>query len=153
MGALLRSAIWLGAVVVLANLRKPAGGTVFSVRHDMIGWLGGGVLLAGLAFHFWSNVTLARAESGARKAPGWIMIEGPYRYVRHPIYLAAVPLLLGTLLLYAPWRWANVAEVFVVMVILHVLVIGSEEPALRRRFGADYDDYCRRVPRWFPRLH
>ncbi len=35
----------------------------------------------------------------------------------------------------------------------HLFVVGIEEPALRRRFGAEYAEYCRRVRRWLPRLH
>lgn len=34
----------------------------------------------------------------------------------------------------------------------HWLVVGVEEPELRRRFGEDYDAYCERVPRWIPRF-
>ena len=33
----------------------------------------------------------------------------------------------------------------------HVFVVLYEEPTLRRQFGDDYEDYCRRVPRWWPR--
>jgi protein-S-isoprenylcysteine O-methyltransferase Ste14 len=34
----------------------------------------------------------------------------------------------------------------------NVFVLFYEEPVLRRKFGAEYEDYCRRVPRWLPRL-
>jgi hypothetical protein len=36
--------------------------------------------------------------------------------------------------------------------LFHLLVILYEEPALRGRFGRDYDVYCQRTPRWIPRL-
>jgi protein-S-isoprenylcysteine O-methyltransferase Ste14 len=34
----------------------------------------------------------------------------------------------------------------------HLAVVQIEEPELRKRFGASYEDYCRKVPRWLPRL-
>jgi len=44
----------------------------------------------------------------------------------------------------------EVACAFVLAVVLFVLLY--EEPALRKKFGADYEEYCRNVPRWLPRL-
>jgi len=82
-----------------------------------------------------------------------MVIAGPYQYVRNPIYVAGFVLLLGAHLLYAPWRWLYLVELVLVIAVFHVGVVVVEEPGLGRRFGADYDDYCRRVPRWFPRLH
>ena len=35
---------------------------------------------------------------------------------------------------------------------VHLFVIGYEEPTLRRKFGAEYEEYCRHVRRWWPRL-
>jgi len=35
---------------------------------------------------------------------------------------------------------------------VNVFVLLCEEPALRRKFGAEYEEYCRRAPRWLPRL-
>jgi len=37
------------------------------------------------------------------------------------------------------------------LLVAHIFVLGYEERALRRRFGAEYEDYCRRVRRWLPR--
>ena len=64
-----------------------------------IGWLGGAVVLAGLALHFWSSATLARGEcpGAAANTP---VTDGPFRYIRNPIYLAGITLLLGVGLLY-----------------------------------------------------
>jgi protein-S-isoprenylcysteine O-methyltransferase Ste14 len=150
--AALRSIVWLGAVVWLAYLKKPDGGSVLAVRADAIGWLGAGLLVAGVAFHIWSNVSLARGEDAAGSAPTQLVVVGPYRYVRNPIYLAGVPLLLGTYLLYSAWRRVDAVAAVVVLAFFHLLVVHSDEPALRRRFGLAYEDYCRRVPRWIPRL-
>jgi protein-S-isoprenylcysteine O-methyltransferase Ste14 len=78
-----------------------------------------------------------------------LVVGGLYRHVRNPMYLAVVVTILGqafalgrpVLLLYA----AIVAGAFVAFVHWY------EEPALRRRFGAEYETYRRAVPAWLPR--
>ena len=70
--AALRSIVWLGAVAWLAYLKKPDGGSILAVRADAIGWLGAGLLVAGLAFHIWSNVSLARGEDAGGPALSFI---------------------------------------------------------------------------------
>jgi protein-S-isoprenylcysteine O-methyltransferase Ste14 len=73
-----------------------------------------------------------------------------FRHVRNPSYVAAVTAMTGQALLFGStgllWLAAILALGFHLFVVLH------EEPTLRRTFGAAYADYCRRVPRWIPRL-
>jgi protein-S-isoprenylcysteine O-methyltransferase Ste14 len=144
-----RSIIWLGAAAGYAYFKKPDGASLLAVRTDALGWLGGVILLAGLALHFWSTATLARGER-----QGWDattpVTDGPFRYVRHPIYLAGILLLLGVGLLYAPWRALDLGLPLLLLAYFHVAVVRFEEPELRRRFGPKYDEYCQQVPRWFP---
>lgn len=151
--AVIRSCVWLGAALLLAYLKKPDGPGLLAVRTDAIGALGGALLLAGLALHFWSNATLARGEGKGAVATA-VVVDGPFRYVRNPIYLAAVPLLFGIYLMYA--RGTAMLPDFVaaaiVMAFFHQAVVHVEEPGLRKRYGAAYEEYCRRVPRWIPRL-
>jgi protein-S-isoprenylcysteine O-methyltransferase Ste14 len=145
--AALRSVIWLGAAAGLAYFKKPNGASLIAVRTDALGWLGGVVVLAGLALHFWSSATLARGErqGGAASMP---VTDGPFRYVRNPIYLAGITLLLGVGLLYSPWRAVDLGLPLLLFVYFHVAVVRVEEPEMRRRFGSKYDEYCERVPRW-----
>lgn len=150
--ALLRSVVWLGAAGVYAYLKKPAGASLSAIRLDAPGWLGASLVGAGLGLHCWSNVVLARAEPAAGQAPAALVAAGPYRFVRNPIYLAGISLLLGVGLLYAPWRAADLVAPVVLLAFFHLRIVRFEEPALRKRFGASYDDYCGRVPRWLPRL-
>lgn len=78
--------------------------------------------------------------------PTELVVSGVYRFSRNPIYVGQVGILLSyfvfsgelTLLLYA-CAWAAVVQAFIVLV---------EEPDLRKKFGASYEDYCRTVPRW-----
>lgn len=82
--------------------------------------------------------------------PRRLVIRGPYRFVRNPMYIGAGLTLAGAalycgsifLLLY----------VCVLLVFTHFLVIFYEEPVLRKTFGAEYEAYCRRVSRWRPTL-
>ena len=82
-------------------------------------------------------------------APDRLVVGGLYRYVRNPMYVAVLAAIVGQglllgqlgLLLYAAALWLIVAA----------FVRWYEEPALARRFGADYEAYRRAVPAWWPR--
>ena len=74
--------------------------------------------------------------------------RGSYRFVRSPMYLGVLLLVVGQALLLGReilFGWAVVA-----WVIFELSLVTWEEPQLRRRFGASYDDYRRRVKRWLP---
>ncbi|WP_052669829.1 methyltransferase family protein [Nitriliruptor alkaliphilus] len=79
-----------------------------------------------------------------------LVVGGLYRYVRNPMYVAVVALILGQALVlgrsvlyaYAATVWATVA----------VFVRTYEEPTLQRQFGGAYASYRRNVPAWRPRL-
>jgi protein-S-isoprenylcysteine O-methyltransferase Ste14 len=106
-------------------------------------------VFASLVLHFWSTVTLARCErqGSAASTP---VTDGPFRYVRNPIYLAGITLLLGVGLLYSPWRAMDLGLPLLLLVYFHLAVIRVEEPELRRRFSSQYEEYCERVRRWLP---
>ena len=59
-------------------------------------------------------------------------------------------LMLGQALLFASTGLLLYAAVMALA--FHLFVVAYEEPTLRRTFGASYEDYCRRVPRWLPRI-
>ena len=147
--AALRSVIWLGVAVGWAYLKKPDEASLLGVRTDAIGWLGGSTVLAGLTLHFWSSATLARGERQGAPASTPVT-DGPFRYVRNPIYLAGITLLLGVGLLYFPWRVVDLGLPLLLLGYFHVAVVRVEEPELRRRFSSKYEEYCERVPRWLP---
>lgn len=79
-----------------------------------------------------------------------LVVRGFYRYVRNPMYVAVVSIILGQALLlgdphlitYAVLPWLAA----------HVFVLTYEEPTLRRSFGAEYETYCAHVGRWIPRF-
>ena len=82
--------------------------------------------------------------------PKELVIAGWYRYVRNPIYLGALMVQFGLIL----WFGSTLAMVYAFLFFLafHVLIIFVEEPILRNQFGAAYEEYCRSVPRWIPKV-
>jgi len=82
--------------------------------------------------------------------PQNLVVGGPYRYVRNPIYLALEGAILGQALLLG--QLSLVAYGIVVGAGLFAFVTWVEEPTLLERFGDDYETYKRNVPAWWPRL-
>lgn len=150
--AMPRSVVWLGGAACLAYLKQPAGANLLAVRKDAIGWLGAGIFLTGIAGHAWSNVCLARGESERVEAGGALVTTGPFQHVRNPIYLAGIMMLLGVSLLYSPWSVIDLVALLLLLTFFHLRVVRAEEPALSRRFGPTFEEYCRQVPRWVPRV-
>jgi protein-S-isoprenylcysteine O-methyltransferase Ste14 len=150
--AAIRSVIWLGGAAGLAYVKRPAGASVLAVRQDAVGLLAGAICLVGLALHVWSNASLARGEGQATADTSPLVTDGPFRYVRNPIYLAGITLLLGVGLLYPTWETKDLILPLLLLVYFHLAVVRVEEPALRQHFSATYEAYCKRVPRWFPAL-
>ena len=78
-----------------------------------------------------------------------LVVSGPYRYVRNPVYAAVVAVLIGQgLLLARPVLFGYAAGAWA---LTWAFVRWYEEPGLVRRFGAEYEDYRRAVPAWCPR--
>lgn len=79
-----------------------------------------------------------------------LVIGGDYRYVRNPMYVAVVAIVLGQALLFLDgWLFAYAVLAWAVMA---AFVRWYEEPILLARYGRQYEEYCRRVPAWIPRV-
>ena len=82
--------------------------------------------------------------------PQRLVVVGFYRYVRNPMYLGFAT---GWIGLWVVFGYANpvaITTVSAVAIAVHLFVVFYEEPTLRKKFGADYVDYCRNVDRWWP---
>jgi protein-S-isoprenylcysteine O-methyltransferase Ste14 len=78
-----------------------------------------------------------------------LIVGGLYRYVRNPMYVSVLALILGQGIIFAN---VSLLEYFIaVWIAFHLFVTLYEEPTLRRAYGGDYDRFCRNVPRWIPR--
>jgi protein-S-isoprenylcysteine O-methyltransferase Ste14 len=82
--------------------------------------------------------------------PSQLVVSGQYRYVRNPIYVAVVAIVLGQSLILGSGvllRYAGVLLVF-----FHLWVVLYEEQELSARFGQSYAEYRNSVRRWWPRV-
>jgi protein-S-isoprenylcysteine O-methyltransferase Ste14 len=80
--------------------------------------------------------------------PLHLVVTGLYRYVRNPMYVAGLMLVLGEGLLFGSVRLLEYGVV--AWLASFAFVVFYEEPALRQRFGNEYGDYCAQVGRWVP---
>jgi protein-S-isoprenylcysteine O-methyltransferase Ste14 len=113
---------------------------------------GAGLVLLGAALAISCIVTFVVAGRGTPAPfdpPRRLVTRGPYRFVRNPMYLGAVIVLGGAGVYYGSAPLIGYALAF--LVATHLFVRGYEEPALRAAFGEEYETYCRRVKRWWPR--
>ena len=82
--------------------------------------------------------------------PQKLVVTGLYRYVRNPIYVGVVAVIVGQALLFGDGRLLWYAALL--WLFFHVVVLVFEEPTLEQTFGAQYEDFRANVPRWIPRL-
>lgn len=121
---------------LLPEWSRPAGFPVLAFGGVVAAWCIGAFIVRG------------RGTPALFDAPRRLVAVGPYRYARNPMYIGGALLLLGfglyqrspAIVLFVPAWW----------LLFHLLVVLYEEAALRSKFGPDYDEYCRRTPRWIP---
>lgn len=99
---------------------------------------------------FWIFIANGRGTPAPLDPPGELVIVGPYRFVRNPMYAAGLAALFGWIF-WSP-SLSLILAFFLFLLATHLFVTLYEEPTLRKTFGSAYDDYCKRVPRWIPRL-
>lgn len=85
--------------------------------------------------------------------PQRLVVVGFYRYVRNPMYVGFFVGWVGLWVVFGRADWRAIAVTAVVVVGVNLFVRLYEEPTLRWMFGSDYEEYCRNVSRWVPRLH
>ena len=95
-------------------------------------------------------VTVGRGTLAPWDPTTALVVRGPYRYVRNPMITGVGAILAGEALFFRSWGIAIELAIFAVLNSLYFPLV--EEPGLRRRFGAAYEEYCARVPRWLPRV-
>lgn len=80
-----------------------------------------------------------------------LVVQGLFQYTRNPMYWGVFSLILGEALVFNSRHLLYYLLLAVALQMVHVPL--NEERWLRRGFGAEYEEYCRHVPRWLPRMH
>jgi len=93
------------------------------------------------------RLRLGKGGPGVEVPPERIVAQGPYRYVRNPMYLGHLIFMLGLALALRSWPAAALFAFHVAWFNRRVL---ADETRLETLFGAEYLDYKRRVKRWIP---
>jgi protein-S-isoprenylcysteine O-methyltransferase Ste14 len=101
------------------------------------------------AWCVWDFATFGRGTPLPIDAPRRLVTRGLYRFTRNPMYLGVLCAAAGWPAIFASiWLLLYAA---VLALAFHLFVVLYEEPRLRVLFDAEYDAYCRTVPRWIPR--
>jgi len=104
---------------------------------------------AGLLWCIWNFFSAGRGTISPIDPPKRLVVRGLYRYVRNPMYVSVVTILLGEAVFFMSIPLLIEAGVFVFFANLFVLFY--EEPTLKRMFGDSYERYSQTVGRWIPR--
>jgi len=148
------AALFIGLVLVFlpaqvlswSGVTPPAARGLPQAAGFVMGAVGGTLAL-------WCVATFALVGRGTPAPfdpPRRLVTQGPYRVVRNPMYIGAVFALAGAALYYESGPLVGYTALFVLAT--HLFVVWYEEPTLKRTFGQEYDTYCDRVRRWWPRF-
>jgi len=107
--------------------------------------IGGGLVLTCLGLF----VVWGRGTGAVFDPPQQFVVVGPYRYVRNPMYIGGLILLIGFGFYHRSASIVFSSSMF--FLFFHLFVLFYEEPGLEKRFGQGYRDYKKSVKRWIPR--
>jgi protein-S-isoprenylcysteine O-methyltransferase Ste14 len=109
----------------------------------IIGWVA-------MLWCFWDFLIKGRGTPAPIDPPKELVAVGLYGYVRNPMYVAGIITLFGWML------WSPSLPLIVAPLLFftaaHLFVTLYEEPTLKKKFGAAYGEYIKRVPRWIPKF-
>jgi protein-S-isoprenylcysteine O-methyltransferase Ste14 len=120
------------------------------LASDALGWAAIPVLVAGFALFWYSHYTIGHYWSIRihMKQAHRLITNGPYAYIRHPLYTALFLGYLGTLLALQSWMLAVCFPVFVAS---YLVFAREEEGVMERGFGAAYETYRNETGMFLPR--
>jgi protein-S-isoprenylcysteine O-methyltransferase Ste14 len=122
-------------------------GTGFLVYLALPLWVIGGCVILGC---FWDFLVKGKGTPAPIDPPKELVVTGFYNHVRNPMYVGVLLMLSAHFLWFG--YWSLLIYTGFCFLAFHLFILSYEEPALKKKFGADYEDYLERVPRWVPRL-
>ena len=120
---------------------------------EPIRYVGEVLFVSGALVYFWCAwdfVSKGLGTPAPIDAPRVLVVKGLYRFTRNPMYVGVTSVIFGQALFYG----SRSVTIYGCVVVLgfNLFVLFYEEPMLKRLFGAQYDEYCRNVPRWIVRI-
>lgn len=153
--------LYESVVLILALILGASGSSIDSLlgmtmlQIRPLNYVGIVLLVIGAGLRFWASSlfwTIGRGTPipARAAAPRRLVTSGPFGYVRNPLYLGAILMCIG---LGTFFESPSILIFSIVLFIyLHASLVLYEETNLEKRFGEEYVDYKRRVPRWVPRF-
>jgi protein-S-isoprenylcysteine O-methyltransferase Ste14 len=123
----------------------------YSFELSVFRYLGIIPILFGAMLYFWcawSFTFVGKGTPAPFDAPKKMVATGAYKIVRNPMYVACVLVLIGEAIFFE--SAALLIFAFVLFLFFHIWILIYEEPTLRKKFGASYEEYCDEVSRWIP---
>ena len=111
-------------------------------------------ILLGVLIYLWCAWDFIAAGKGTPAPidpPRNLVARGLYRHMRNPMYAGITLILIGESVLFGSLNMLFYA--YGVFLLFNIFIVFYEEPALKRKFGERYGDYCEMVPRWVPKRH
>lgn len=140
------------AVLIPYWLISSRSGSVLT-SHQPLRYLGLPLIAIGAAtllWCIWDFFASGRGTISPIDPPKHLVVRGLYRYVRNPMYVAVVTILVGEAIFFRSWPVLIEAGVFFILANLFILLY--EEPTLQRTFGDSYEEYKQSTGRWIPKL-
>jgi protein-S-isoprenylcysteine O-methyltransferase Ste14 len=134
-----------GRILSSTAVVRPAAIGVWQIFGALLGVLGAAVALTCIL----TFVLVGKGTPAPFDPPRRLVVRGPYRLIRNPMYFSAGLALAGAALFYQSMPLLGYAGLF--FFIAHLFVVVYEERTLRRTFDGDFETYCRRVGRWWPK--
>ncbi len=141
--------LWVAALAYLIN---PSWMECASVPlPSWLRWLGAGVGVMGCALTFWTLTNLGKnlTDTVVTRANATLVTTGPYRWVRHPFYVAIVLLITSIAFLAANWFVGLIALLFAPLLFVRTR---KEEQKLIEKFGDQYRAYMARTGKFWPKV-
>ena len=141
--------MWLGLIVYMINPQWMAW-SAWSAP-EWLRWMGAASVLVSIPLIYWMFHSLGKnvTDTVAIREEHKLVTEGPYRYIRHPMYSFSMLSFIGFSLLTANWFIGLAGGLALVMLAIRTPL---EEAKLEEKFGKAYREYSARTGRFFPKL-
>jgi protein-S-isoprenylcysteine O-methyltransferase Ste14 len=146
--------IFVGISLLLTPLLYLMGLVDFA-SFQLLDWqriIGGACTLVGIAYFHWTHNTLGKNWSATLEVlkDHELIMSGPYKYIRHPMYASVYLIYVGFLILTANWLVGVL--LLAPFTLLYISRVRSEEQMMLEKFGEKYQEYMKKSGRLFPKF-